>query len=267
MKISVIMACFNAQNTIIKCLKSLNDDLIDYDYEIIVCDDGSTDNTAILIESLKDSKVVLIRNLVNKGLPYSLNRCLAASSGEVVLRQDADDFTLPGRVKNQLSAYFKNDMPDVVGCFANLVNEDGCKWGEIEFPIMPATSDWFRRRPIIHASALIKRSSLLIVGGYDVTAKRVEDLDLWFKMLSVGMRIINVPFHGYAITWTKKDYLRKSKVNRIYEALFLFKGFLANQFPLKAYIFLFKPIVLIFVPSFLLYRWHFKSFGPKHEKS
>lgn len=262
MKISVIIAFLNAQDTLEKCLCSIRDDLVDADveWEIVICDDGSSDSSADVIKSLGLENLVLIKNDSNMGLPYSLNRCLSVAQGELVIRQDADDYTLKGRIKNQLQAYIENNEPDVVGCSAILVDDQNIEWGKLEFPVMPNQADWYRRRPIIHATALMKKSSLQKVGGYDVCAKRVEDLDLWFKMLAMGMKIVNSPFMGYAIKWSRGDYVRKKKIYRIYEFIYLVKGFMANNYPLYAYFYTLKPLCAALIPSGALLIWHKLTF-------
>ena len=90
--VSVIVAAFNQEKFIGRCLRSLlNQTLPPTDYEIIVVDDGSTDRTPYALE-LFHNAILSIRNEINIGLPASLNRGIRAARGEYIVRVDSDDY-------------------------------------------------------------------------------------------------------------------------------------------------------------------------------
>jgi glycosyltransferase involved in cell wall biosynthesis len=97
---SVIIACYNAEEYIGHAIKSVLEQSIK-DLEIIVCDDASTDNTALRLEQIrhKNPQVKLLRNPTNKGPSYSRNLAIANSCGEWLAILDADDFYHPGRLE------------------------------------------------------------------------------------------------------------------------------------------------------------------------
>ena len=92
MKISVIIPCYNEEHTILKVIKSVHESLNRYEYEIILVDDGSTDNTKELLEeySRSDEKVEVIYHDINSGKGASLRTGFKAAIGDVVIIQDAD---------------------------------------------------------------------------------------------------------------------------------------------------------------------------------
>ena len=92
MKISVIIPCYNEEHTILKVIKSVHESLNRYEYEIILVDDGSTDNTKVLLEeySRSDEKVEVIYHDINSGKGASLRTGFNAAIGDVVIIQDAD---------------------------------------------------------------------------------------------------------------------------------------------------------------------------------
>ena len=92
MKISVIIPCYNEEQTILKVIKSVHESLNRYEYEIIIVDDGSTDNSKVLLDehSRSDEKVEVIYHDINYGKGASLRTGFNSAIGDVVIIQDAD---------------------------------------------------------------------------------------------------------------------------------------------------------------------------------
>ena len=92
MKISVIIPCYNEEHTILKVIKSVHESLNRYEYEIIIVDDGSTDNSKVILEehSRSDEKVEVIYHDINYGKGASLRTGFKSAIGDVVIIQDAD---------------------------------------------------------------------------------------------------------------------------------------------------------------------------------
>ena len=92
MKISVIIPCYNEEQTILKVIKSVHESLNRYEYEIIIVDDGSTDNSKVILDehSRSDEKVEVIYHDINSGKGSSLRTGFNAAIGDVVIIQDAD---------------------------------------------------------------------------------------------------------------------------------------------------------------------------------
>ena len=92
MKISVIIPCYNEEQTILKVIKSVHEFLNRYEYEIIIVDDGSTDNSKVILDehSRSDEKVEVIYHDINSGKGASLRTGFNSAIGDVVIIQDAD---------------------------------------------------------------------------------------------------------------------------------------------------------------------------------
>lgn len=91
-KVSIIIPCFNHEKFIGRCLRSILDQSLDRKkYEIIVIDDGSSDNSLKIIKTFSD-EIKIIKNKKNMGLPYSLNLAIKSSKSKYFVRLDSDDY-------------------------------------------------------------------------------------------------------------------------------------------------------------------------------
>ena len=102
--VSVIMGIYNCEKTLSDAIDSIINQTYS-DWELIMCDDGSTDNTYQIATkySEKDNRITVIKNDTNSGLAFSLNHCLKYAKGEYVARMDADDISLPNRFEKQVA--------------------------------------------------------------------------------------------------------------------------------------------------------------------
>ncbi len=125
--LSIIIPCYNVENYIENCLNSLKKQVKDYDYEIILIDDKSTDNTNKIIKKIQKAQelnIFLIENKENKGAGYSRNRALKQAKYDYISFIDADDYLDENFYDIMLTTIFKNNA-DLVACDFNFVYEDG----------------------------------------------------------------------------------------------------------------------------------------------
>lgn len=191
--VSVILPAYNAAKTISETIQSvLNQDFIDW--ELLVINDGSIDNTAEIVSSFSDERIHLIRNGENKGLIYTLNRGIELARGPFVARIDADDIALPTRFSKQIEVMENN--PDVIVCGSfmrtfgdvkkSYVISFECEDTSIKrnFPLKPVFG---------HPSVMIRKSVLIDSGiRYDFDYKCAEDAKLWLDLMPYG-RFLNIP--------------------------------------------------------------------------
>lgn len=116
--ISVIMSVYNEQVFIEEAVKSILDQT-EHDFELIIVDDCSTDDTVKIIEGLSDERVVLVRNEENAGLTKNLNKALEMTRGRLIARMDGDDISMPDRFSKQTE--FLNKHPDIMLISCNTV--------------------------------------------------------------------------------------------------------------------------------------------------
>ncbi|MGG3943991.1 glycosyltransferase family A protein [Peribacillus psychrosaccharolyticus] len=117
-KLTVFMPVYNRENYLRDSIESiLNQNLSDFEFLII--DDGSTDNSVKIIESYQDNRIRLLKNKINKGIAFTRNRGLEESNGKYILTLDSDDIALQGRLKKQLE--FIDSKPDAMSAFSGYI--------------------------------------------------------------------------------------------------------------------------------------------------
>ena len=188
--ISVLMPVYNGSRWLESSIESiLKQTLIDF--ELIIVNDGSTDLSLEIALSAQeqDSRVRVISLRENKGLSNALNLGLASAKGVWIARLDADDLSMPSRLKEQLS--FLEDHPDVVllGSGCSLVDEDDISISSYLYPF--SHSSIYRRliwtrSCFPHSSVIFKRDIALSLGGYSELFRRSQDIDLWLRLSEVG---------------------------------------------------------------------------------
>lgn len=262
-KVSVIMAAYNSEATIAESIDSILDQTLS-DWELIVCDDGSTDNTFHIIkeyEARYPGKIIAIQNECNSKLPYSLNYCLEYANGAYIARMDADDKSYPERLEKQLLFLEAHPQIDVVGtgmtCF------DGARiTGERLPPKEPSAQIIGIGVPFFHATIMMKKSVYDALNGYSLKdyVLRCEDVDLWIRFFAKGFRGANLQETLYYVREDLEASKRRDFKNATNASKTLFYGFKENGYPSKQYLYVVKPIISVMVPQKIKYainqrRW------------
>ncbi|MDP2649735.1 MAG: glycosyltransferase family 2 protein [bacterium] len=180
-------------------------------FEFVIVDDASDDNSPKYLKSIKDKRVTLIINKQNLGLARSLNIGLQKASGKYIARMDADDISLPNRFHIQLQYLLEHPQIDLCGCWVDLINEKGQKIGEKKYPIQPDkvknAITWYAA--VIHPTFMAKSDFFKKLDGYRINYDHAEDYDLLsraknkFKMANVGRKLL---------LWRQQKY-RRSREN------------------------------------------------------
>lgn len=241
-KISIIMGAYNAEKRISKAIQSIIDQTFD-DWELIVCDDGSTDLTANVVKSYsqKDQRIKLISNKKNSGLAFSLNNCILNSTSEYIARMDDDDISFPDRLRLQYLYMENNPECSILGTARKIYDENGI-WGEEIKPHIVTKNMIIKTTPFIHPSVMIRRKDLIEVGMYTVSniTMRTEDIDLWIKLYTAGK--IGHNLNQFLIYYFegKESYTKRRYVYRVHEAIIrirairkLHLNWISIVFPLK----------------------------------
>jgi glycosyltransferase involved in cell wall biosynthesis len=157
------------------------------DFELIVVDDASTDDTARIVASTGDPRVTLLRMPVQAGVAASLNEGLRVAHGEFVARQDADDVSLPLRLERQLDAFAADPSLALVGTRAERIDEHGRSLGTVERSLEDVSIRWYGLldNPMIHTSVMFRRATVWdALGGYDAAAYPLsQDFALWSRVV------------------------------------------------------------------------------------
>jgi glycosyltransferase involved in cell wall biosynthesis len=195
--VSVVLPVYNGSETIHKALTSILEQTYTK-FELIVINDGSTDNTQEILESFTDIRIRIL-NQPNRGLVSSLNRGILESKGKYIARMDADDIALPQRMEKQVDFLEKNPTVAVVGTAAWVLYSDGSRRLRRRPPDTPSIrNNIVRFCPFFHSSVMIRRDVFDKVGLYDASkdgSKQllVEDYDLWVRMLEANYDMANLP--------------------------------------------------------------------------
>lgn len=183
--ISVIMPSFNVELYIARAIESILAQTFS-DFEFIIIDDGSTDDTLSIIEEYqkKDRRIHIIQNKENLRIAASLNKGVGSVSAEYIVRMDADDISLPNRIEQLYAFLRENSNVAVVGSNIVIVDERGRVISKREYPkeSRELKKVMFRYSPFAHPAVMFRKKAFLEFGGYDLKNVPCEDIDLWFKI-------------------------------------------------------------------------------------
>ena len=195
-RISVLMGIYNCASTLQEALDSLYAQTYQ-DFKIILCDDGSKDDTLKIAEenAKKHPNVVVIKNERNMGLNYTLNHCLEYADTEYCARMDGDDISLPTRFEKEIN--FLDEHPEYAVVSTPMIYFD--ENGEFRRGVVtegePKKEIFNNGSPFCHAPCMVRTEAYKAVGGYTVASKllRVEDYHLWVKLYIKGYKGYNLP--------------------------------------------------------------------------
>lgn len=224
-KITVLMALYNGGHYLKMSIQSV---LLQtyHDFEFLIINDCSTDDSLAVIESFKDDRIIVCTNEKNIGQTASLNKGLRLAQGKYIARMDADDIAYSQWLKVQLDFLEKNNECAVVSTKAIAINKDGQKLRILNTPInseeILLKSIFFS--PINHVGCLMKKDIILEEGGYDGGYKIAADYDLWSRLLRKGYRLactssigVEIRLHEASISMVEHEKSGITEISRIIE--------------------------------------------------
>lgn len=195
MKISVVIPLYNAENTIIECVSSVLDQTYNKNIEIIIVDDGSTDNSNKILKEFiikNNIKNILIIEKKNGGVSSARNIGFKKSTGDFIALLDADDIWLPKKLEKQVKILKSNSEIDFLGCNRN--NEKTKIWKkEIKELTRITLNDLLIKMLPQTSTAIFKKEILNDVGFYDETQSHAEDGNYWFRIICEGKSFYMMP--------------------------------------------------------------------------
>lgn len=250
-KVSVIMAVYNAKETLPLAIDSILAQTY-RDWELILCDDCSTDETHEVIAdycSRYPDQIVSVRNEVNSKLPFSLNHCLQVATGDYIARMDADDISKPERLQKQ--AEFLDAHPEIAVVGTSMIRfDDHGEFGKLKCDMSPSGRSLKTGVPHYHATIMMRKSVYDAVGGYTVSKRteRGQDVDLWFKVYARGFRGANLPDYLYLVR-EDRAAIRRRKLKHDFRLMHTrLIGYRMLHFPLRWYVYAFHPVISFFIP-------------------
>lgn len=259
--VSVIMGIYNCEKTLTKAIDSLLNQTYQ-DFEVIMCDDKSTDGTLQIAKKYENEypdKIRVLENNKNEGLNYTLNRCLKIAQGKYIARMDGDDMSLPERFEKEVSYLEQHQDIDIVGASMDVFDEKGV-WGKRVYIGTPQKKDFLKGTPFGHPVCMVRKKAYLDVGGYTEHKRliRVEDFHLWLKMYNKGYKGINLDETLYLYRDDRNGYKKRKFKYRLNEAYVMRLAIRIFRLPLYNYIYTLRPILVGIMPYFLydvLHKW------------
>jgi len=232
-KISVVMPAYNAGKYIREAVNSVLNQTFS-GFELIIINDGSTDNTQEIISSFTDPRIILINHEVNKGIASALNTGLLHAKTEYLARFDADDVCFPERLAIQFD--FLETHPDYIltGGDAEYISENGEHL--FHFKCIGHTNEQITKKinvycPFIHSSVMYRKDAVLKAGGYSLYAHNFEDYFLWVRLHKYGKfcnlsnPLIKVRFNPSSATIDEK---RRGRLFRKMKREIIYRGFITK---------------------------------------
>lgn len=214
----MLLPVFNAAATIKAAVDSiLNQSMAEF--ELIIINDGSSDQTADMLTSINDERISTIHFEENKGIVAALNTGIAASSAAYIARMDADDVCAPNRLELQYNYLLAHREIDVLSCLVNHGGDQSSQAGYrfhvdwINSKVSPEEikAAIYTESPICHPSVMMRKSLFQQFGEYR-KGDFPEDYELWLRLMHQGVRFAKIP----EVLYTWNDPI--NRLSRVYKA-------------------------------------------------
>ena len=193
--VSVVMPAFNASRFVGTAIESVQAQTV-RDFEFIIIDDGSTDDTLAIVRSYatKDPRIKVVTH-ANIGICRSLNEAMQQASGDWIGRIDADDMMVPQRLERQIAFLRANPDLVVASSLVQYIDENGRAIGKYVSPFTTreAVAEALRNHRSVgfhHPAAIMHKKVILGLGGYRPEFFPAEDIDLWNRVVDAGCMVL-----------------------------------------------------------------------------
>ena len=256
-EISVVMGAYNVgdKDLLEKAIESILKQTYK-DFEFIICDDGSTDDTYKYLQEFasKDSRIVLIKSEKNNGLSHALNMGIEKAKGKYIARMDADDISALDRLEKEYNFLEQHNEYAIVATNVKLIDQDGKIIGKRLKPEIIKKEDFLFTSPITHPTVMMRKEALKSVNNYSEAkeALRTEDYDLWMRMFAKGYKIYTIQECLYYFREDDNCLKRRKYKYRLNEVVVRYKGFKALKLFPKGYLYVIKPLIVGIIPRGML---------------
>ena len=221
--VSVVIPTYNRASMIARAVRSILTQTFE-DWELIVVDDASTDNTEAVVSSFTDPRIRYRKHQVNRGGSAARNTGIRNARGEYVAFLDSDDEWLPNKLELQVEAFEDSDG-DIGLIYTGLINQYR---NEESIELVPKYRGNLRRNLLIQnvvgstSTPMIRKDVLVSVGGFDPRFPARQDLDLWVRIAKkCTIDFISSPF--VIIHKERGDRISRSGEARCWGYLLFFK--------------------------------------------
>lgn len=260
-RVTVVMGMYNCEATLQRAVESIINQTF-VDWELIMCDDASTDNTYQLACQLaqKDRRIKVLRNTQNVGCNIVMNRCIEIAQGEYIAVMDSDDISLPYRLEREVEVLDNNPQYAIVSGGAIHFDEEG------DFRILihkeiPQPIDLARCIPHCHPACMIRREAIMKIGGYytEKGMHRIEDYYMMARLYACGYRGYNLQEAVLRYCDNREAYARRTWQVRLNEVHTYTKAIKLLKLPLYTRLYTLRPILVGLTPAPLYNLLHRRS--------
>ena len=181
-KVTVLMSVYNATEYLPEALESILAQSFT-DFEFLIIDDGSKEPLDQVMGEYKDERIKIVRQ-DNRGLTRSLNRGLSLARGEYIARMDADDVSVPERLRLQTVEMEADRGLGLVGSYFDIIDGKGNLLERNEPLIDPTYRLWRLQfhNTYGHGSVMLRKAAVIAAGAYDEDLRYAQDYDLWSRL-------------------------------------------------------------------------------------
>jgi glycosyltransferase involved in cell wall biosynthesis len=231
--VSITSAFYNTGPALLDMVRSIFAQTFS-DWELILLDDGSTDNTLDIARSINDPRVRVYSNGKNIGRSASLNKITALARGRYIARMDSDDMCATTRLEKQVKLIESQSDIDVVGCGICYIDTSnrplGHQYARTEHAEICKRPN--RTFGLCHGAVLAKKS-WYEKNHYDESISLAIDFNIWLRTYQQS-KFSNVPDPLYFYRLSPSFNLRKQYIARRNSAMFLFEHFKNKGQPIQA---------------------------------
>lgn len=216
--ISVVMPVYNGEKFLKQSIESILNQTYN-DFEFIIINDGSTDNSLEIIKRYVaiDERIILISQ-ENKGIVEALNKGIDISSGKYIARMDCDDISLPNRFKVQLDFMRENTNVDILGTYISAIgqSEDEMRRVEKWFNVSVTDKNKLERSlvsTVLCHPSIIMTSEFSKKNKYDSKYPQIEDYELFLRAISKGYKLCNIQevLFKYRVHEDSKSHIERNQ--------------------------------------------------------
>lgn len=254
--VSVIIPVFHLADDPV--LQMAIESILDQTYqnwEMILCDDGSTDGTIQVLQRLAalDHRIRVVRNSRNRGAGYARNLCLRFACGKYIALMDADDISHPQRLAKQVAFLERHPEYAFVGCNIWLRDRHGI-WGRRRMEQIPDRKSFLCTLPFAHPTVMLREEIIRELHGYTQAplARRAEDYELFMRLYAEGYRGYNLQEELYGYLEEPDSYQKRKYINRVAECVVRWQGFLKLGILKGNLRYVVKPLFVGLIPGWML---------------
>lgn len=252
--VSVIMSVYNGERYVGSAIESILAQTFT-DFEFIIIDDGSRDNTARIIEGYqnKDPRIIFLQNRKNIGLVASLNAGIQHSTGQFIARQDADDISLSDRLKKQIEFFQNYKEYYLLGTAFLEIDGFGKVICKQRTPLFANDSEIRKNivkfNPFCHGSVMFKKEAMDKVGKYNEDYLYAQDYELWIRIMKYykAANLKDILLYRRVTKKMASLYnLKRQSINAIKVKVSIIKSF---NLSLVNYVYLIKDVIRLILPT------------------